>query len=387
MKIIISILLTCAMLFAVDYEEGAKAYQNADYSKAFKLWKKLAEKEIVPAQYNIAIMLLNGQGIKKNKFKAFQWFLKAAKNGHLQSQYALGNRYMSGEGTFQDMDKAKEWFLKSKKFIGSKIRLAELYCNGMSRNIKNYQKCSKYLYDAKVSGDKYASILWENHKLSEGNLEERTEIEKEKAQREFESTNNLAIQGNINSQYKLATYYYHGYGVKKDYLQTIKWLKKPIEKKHIKAQQLMGILYFKGKGINRDYKKGFEWLRLSADNGNQNVYSILSSINTSEEEYNESFEWLYDESKKGNNKAQYGLAQWHDFQIQNKQMAFKWYKESAENGHFEAQYILATYYYYGSSGAPKDVLKAIEWYKKAINNGHEGAKKAWKDLNLEKEVN
>ncbi|MDR8378067.1 sel1 repeat family protein, partial [Acinetobacter baumannii] len=66
------------------------------------------------SQYNLAIMYLNGYGVKKDLSKSVEYYRKSALQGDADSQLQLGIRYLNGEGVERNIETAKEWFKKAK---------------------------------------------------------------------------------------------------------------------------------------------------------------------------------------------------------------------------------------------------------------------------------
>lgn len=155
-------------VFADDIQDGIAAYKQGDFQTAYQAWHKAAENNVTEAQWMLAILLLNGQGVKQDKVaayswltlasekqhkqamidrmairdrlsaeelmnadtltkafrdkqtaktainhqkeKAFHWFEKAAKQGDPQAQYQLGDMLLNGEGVKQDKVAAYSWF-------------------------------------------------------------------------------------------------------------------------------------------------------------------------------------------------------------------------------------------------------------------------------------
>ncbi|HCW5787707.1 TPA: sel1 repeat family protein, partial [Acinetobacter baumannii] len=63
---------------------------------------------------NLAIMYLNGYGVKKDLSKSVEYYRKSALQGDADSQLQLGIRYLNGEGVERNIETAKEWFKKAK---------------------------------------------------------------------------------------------------------------------------------------------------------------------------------------------------------------------------------------------------------------------------------
>ncbi len=64
-----------------DSDAARYAFAIKDYSKAFNLYKKLAEDGHAPEQFLFAEMLRKGQGTEKNTTEAAKWYAKAKRKG------------------------------------------------------------------------------------------------------------------------------------------------------------------------------------------------------------------------------------------------------------------------------------------------------------------
>ena len=86
----IAILLTLLMtlsspLVAQDFQKGLAAAQAGDYATALQEWTPLAEAGDEAAQYNLGLMLKNGQGVPQDNTMAHMWYNIASANGDDES--------------------------------------------------------------------------------------------------------------------------------------------------------------------------------------------------------------------------------------------------------------------------------------------------------------
>jgi hypothetical protein len=65
------------------------------------------------AQYDLAVALDCGCGVRRDAAAALDWLLKAAAQGHVNAQAALGWKYMSGSGAPQDDALAVAWLRRA----------------------------------------------------------------------------------------------------------------------------------------------------------------------------------------------------------------------------------------------------------------------------------
>ena len=72
--------------------------------------RQAAEKGDAEAQFNLATMYTNGEGVTKDDAEAVRWFRRAAEQGHAAAQYNLGVSYANGEGVTKDDAEAIRWY-------------------------------------------------------------------------------------------------------------------------------------------------------------------------------------------------------------------------------------------------------------------------------------
>lgn len=85
---------------------------NVDYKQAFNWYQKAANQNDAKSQYNLAIMYLNGYGVKKVLSKSVEYYRKSALQGDADSQLQLGIRYLNGEGVEKIYKLQKSGFKK-----------------------------------------------------------------------------------------------------------------------------------------------------------------------------------------------------------------------------------------------------------------------------------
>ena len=89
------------------------AFQGAAASK-FDETKALAELGMAAAQYDLALMYGNGEGVPENDAEAVKWYRKAADQGYADAQLNLGNMYAKGEGVPENDIRAYVWWSMAK---------------------------------------------------------------------------------------------------------------------------------------------------------------------------------------------------------------------------------------------------------------------------------
>src|SRR5262249_24941483 len=73
--------------------------------------------------------------------------------------------------------------------------------------------------------------------------------------------------GNVVAQCNLATLYFRGRGVAKDYAEAAQWFRKAAERGYPLGQQSLAWMYFTGNGVPQDYAVAAQWLQLAARSG------------------------------------------------------------------------------------------------------------------------
>ncbi|WP_294911393.1 tetratricopeptide repeat protein, partial [uncultured Gilliamella sp.] len=83
----VGLLILCS--FSSYASQCKTDYEQKNYEKAFIECKQEAEQGHSSAQYNLAFMYDDGEGIEQDKVKAAYWYTKAAEQGEANAQYNL----------------------------------------------------------------------------------------------------------------------------------------------------------------------------------------------------------------------------------------------------------------------------------------------------------
>ena len=65
------------------------------------------------AQFNLALILYYGEGVRRDRDEAAKWFLQAAEAGNARAQYYAGDCCYVGFGVPKDRKAAVSWYRKS----------------------------------------------------------------------------------------------------------------------------------------------------------------------------------------------------------------------------------------------------------------------------------
>ena len=142
--------------------EAAKCASDAeDYGKAFDLYSNAAELGSVDAQYELALLYKNGDGIIKDAKACHKWLLSAAQNGHVEAQFLVAEQYYYGNPIQMDKKAAAVWYQKAAnaKHPDATFCLGLCYLNGEGVP-RDDELAQKYFEQAeKLGSKKYADYL------------------------------------------------------------------------------------------------------------------------------------------------------------------------------------------------------------------------------------
>ena len=124
---------------AQNFNKGFEAYDAGDYQTALQEWRPLADQGDVDAQYNLALMYLNGQGVPQDFAEAARWYQLAAEQGFPKAQYNLALMYHNGQGVPQDYAEAIKWWRLAAEqgFANAQNNLALMYHYGVGAQQSN----------------------------------------------------------------------------------------------------------------------------------------------------------------------------------------------------------------------------------------------------------
>ncbi len=93
------------------YDNGDNVYGLAQNYKAAVKWYTLAAKQEHPvAQYNLAWLYSEGDGVAKDSKVSLEYFTLSAEQRYIPALYTLGALYDQGKGVPQDYIQAYVWF-------------------------------------------------------------------------------------------------------------------------------------------------------------------------------------------------------------------------------------------------------------------------------------
>ncbi|RGB40144.1 kinase-like domain-containing protein [Rhizophagus diaphanus] len=218
-----------------------------DDNKAFQLFQKSAEGGHINGIAMLGYCYSIGIGTYRNKKKAIDFYQKAANLGHNRAQYILALMYESGEGVEKDYEEAFELCKKSAEG-GNKdgmFTLANYYYDGIGTNVDK-QKAAEFYQEA-------ANL---RHSKAQYNLALMYENDRdyEKAFKLYKASSRKVVEG----AFKLGYFYKNGFGTKANKQKAVKYYKKAANLGHFAAKYNLALMYETGEWVSKDYEKAIE---------------------------------------------------------------------------------------------------------------------------------
>ncbi|HTN48627.1 MAG TPA: tetratricopeptide repeat protein [Burkholderiaceae bacterium] len=144
-----------------ELAEGYAAYQAGDRARALQLFRKGAERNHRVAQFNLAVMLLGGEGGgSPDPAGGLQWLRRSADGGFARAQYALGLLYERGELVQRSLPDATAWFRKAAEqgYRDAQVSLATQYFLGRGAPL-DYAEAARWYERAAEQGDEGAAYI------------------------------------------------------------------------------------------------------------------------------------------------------------------------------------------------------------------------------------
>jgi TPR repeat protein len=214
----------------------------------------------VHAQHWLGCCYANSwDGVAKDKVEAVKWFRKAAEQNNADAQCDLGDCYRDGEGVEKDIVEAAKWYHKA---AAQGVELAKQNLHNIESLISEQQQ-AKYFEDTKAkaeNGDANAQVNL-GFCYASGKGIKKNFVEAVKWYRK------AAEQTNAYAQYNLGVCYENGEGVEKEIVEAAKWYRKAAEQNAAYAQYALGLCYTTGEGMVKDSVEGYVWILLAAANG------------------------------------------------------------------------------------------------------------------------
>jgi TPR repeat protein len=291
---------------------------SKDYKKAVEWYEKAANQNNSRGLYCLGYCYHNGLGVNQDKTKAASLYEKASNQGEKNAIEALSKMYLNGDGVAKDLGKALHWQeilafnddKEAQKMVMSNQSVQYEKANisaSEARNIalnshsqkdyswaefcirraielgnndarldygmwlakgegiqKDYSKAEEYLTPFAESGIKdAASVLGMIYRNLNDKKKEMYWVEK------------AALDGDVDSQLKMAEAYQNGIGVKKDKKAAAAMYEKAAEKGNVGALIRTVYAYAYGNGVKKNLNTADKYFRMLP---HQIAFEIANSI-------------------------------------------------------------------------------------------------------------
>lgn len=401
-------------LSGVMYKNGNGVGQ--DYQKTMEYFLRAIEQRDSTAQYYLASMYENGEGVQQDYQEALRLYHLAAEQGNIKALISLGDMYYNGKGVNQDYKESAKWYCKAEELeegathinVGSFQYRLEKGDNGALSLLRELalqgDDYAQYWIGRMIEAHKIDSqndetaIMWYCKSAENGNDSAVKEVclfadrdvpeaistlctlAKNGHERAVESIPKLAARGipealeivrgfaekgDVEAQFALGVAYLNGTGLKKDYLEAIKWFSRASEQDDDRAKALLGLMYYNGDGVKQNYFEAAKLFKRSSlvvgsskmlkDANIQFALGVMSRDGIDEkQDLEKAVGYFSQAASQGHGEA---LSAIH---------------ELAEQNIAEAQHIWGYYTYMGEL-VDKNKSEGIEWLVKAIKHGNGGA--------------
>ena len=106
-------------------ESALMSIRTGNFAEGYPIILKAAEGNYLLAQHTLGLMLVNGDGVKKDYKAASYWFARAAGGGYPPALYDLGAMYRNGEGMQANINAAKDLYTQAAN-LGYILAMQEL---------------------------------------------------------------------------------------------------------------------------------------------------------------------------------------------------------------------------------------------------------------------
>lgn len=375
---------------------GKQAYDNRDYAGAMKAWRPLAEAGDPLAQFHLGNIFVYGKGVKRNMSEGKGWWQKAiatwrkqAEAGNADAQYRLAQMYENGRSVKRDIEKARHWYRLSadQSHARSQYHLGRRLIYAKKKDPKDHADGFRWLERASAQGlieAIYHLAVTKGH---------GTHPDGRDPKGAFKLFLKSATAGDKGSQYKVALYYEGHWPkiVQRNYKTAREWLLKATNQRHFKWPALrLAIYYMHGLGVKRDRVIARNWAGKSKSfmQGNR-LYNTLKNSDISDDVAAEqacavaaffqndkyhflcnpelSFHASVSDVSKIDIPARIALGHTM-YESRNLPIALGAWQSIAETGHAEAQYLVGSFYRHSPQG--RDLIKARSWFLKSAKQGH-----------------
>lgn len=224
--------------------------------------------------------------LAKDEAKAVHWLTKAAESGHHGAQWELARMYSEGNGVPQDNEKFLSWLTKASDqgYHQAQFQLGRIHEMGLAGTTPDAVKAFEFYGKAAAQGDPQAQFLVAQYRFGvsqfspgKGELDptENAEYDPEKG---VEWALKAANQGHPDALRFMAMLYTSGFhGVAKDVKKAVLFLTKAAEQGDAEACWDLAMRYSAGatEGVERSEAKCKKWAYKAAEYGHEQAKNLI----------------------------------------------------------------------------------------------------------------
>lgn len=261
---------------------------------SYRSIRERAESGDVTAQYNLATLFANGDGVPQSWDEAVKWFTRAAERGLAEAQYMLGKCYSTAKGVTPNYYEAARWFQKAAEqgIAAAQCDFGACYFSGLGV-VQNYFEAVKWYQKA-------------------------------------------ADQGYALAQSCLGSCYMYGQGVAANIFEAVRLFRLATEQEDAMGMYCLGALYAGGIGVPQDVNEALRLVKESAEKGYAPAQIEMANDCNSRGAQSEAVLWMRKAAEQGVAYAQYQLAVDYHYGWgveKDEAEAIVWYRKAAQQGH------------------------------------------------------
>lgn len=108
--VLVVAIATAGTAFAREsFRDGLRAYNLRDFSTAYAIWLRLADRNDARSQASLGYLYYTGQGVPQSSRSAADWFYRAASQGEPTAQSYLSLMHFNADGVPRNLPLALMW--------------------------------------------------------------------------------------------------------------------------------------------------------------------------------------------------------------------------------------------------------------------------------------
>lgn len=337
----------------------------------------LANKGDPTAQWRLGDAYLRGKGTDVNMLEAARYFAAAATQGHSEGQWRLGTMVFFGHGGLRrdHVEALRLYRLAAAQGSRDGMRNIALSYEWGTGVAQDYSEAEAWFRKAAELQDSKSQFhlgrKCENRKAGDDadNLTEAVSWYKQSADR-----------GCHLAQIKLGMLHIHGKGVKQDYKEAIKWLKKAAPHAcSAEPRYVIAMMHHRGLGVVKDsIEKTLRRLQKAATDHHVRqglaMYKVADIYRTIKKDDAEALLW-YEKAvtchyPSDSHRGLLDLFLTEKEIAEDKVQSQRFFQKQADRKVPVAQYMVACSYEYGLNLLPQDDIRSALWYRAGAKAGH-----------------